>query len=550
VEDSETASARIPFRRCGVLTRLLTLAAIFSAELLVLSAVADGQELTNRGVLLGLLSGWGSWILRGIVGFAALFVTFGYLKSKATFDAVSRQLDTTPIRKSLAAGHLAAMGAVGVLTVTLYQSSTSGLPAELIAGSWLAAGIAAIALGACAAIPAGLWMRMVRGTGYLWLYTSIAVVAACLAGDASRTLWQPVARVTFGLVEGMLRIFVTDVKANPATMFIGTGSFEVEIAKECSGFEGAGLMLAFGVVWLCLFRKECRFPQALLLLPAGVVVIYLLNAVRIAALILIGNAGAREIALGGFHSQAGWIAFNIVALGFSVAARRASYFTLNQRHTESRDVATENPTAPYLVPFLMILGAGMVSGAMSGSFEWLYPLRFFAAAGALWVFRHRYSKLNWRVGWLGPAIGTGVFVLWVALDRLMGAQGANSMPHALGAASAGARNTWIAFRVLAATITVPIAEELAFRGFLMRRLISQDFESVAWTRFTWFSLLVSATLFGALHGNLWFAGIVAGLLYSFAVIRRGRIGEAIAAHATTNALLALYVLEYGQWHLW
>jgi CAAX prenyl protease-like protein len=186
----------------------------------------------------------------------------------------------------------------------------------------------------------------------------------------------------------------------------------------------------------------------------------------------------------------------------------------------------------------MILGAGMISGAMSGSFEWLYPLRFFAAAGALWVFRHRYSKLNWRVGWLGPAIGTGVFVLWVALDRLMGAQGANSMPHALGAASAGARNTWIAFRFLAATITVPIAEELAFR------------ESVAWTRFTWFSLLVSATLFGALHGNLWFAGIVAGLLYSFAVIRRGRIGEAIAAHATTNALLALYVLEYGQWHLW
>jgi exosortase E/protease (VPEID-CTERM system) len=546
----KASSSSVDLWKFGVLSRLLVLASIFSGELMVLSVVADGRELVNRGLLLGLLSGWGSWILRCIVGFSALFVTFGYLKSRATFDEISQRLAGLPISRGLLAAHFAAMVAVGALTLALFKSNISGAGGELVAGSWLAAGIAAIALGACAAIPAGLWMRMVRGTGYLWLYTSIAVVAACLAGDASRTLWQPVARVTFGLVEGLLRIFVSGVTANPATMSIGTGNFQVEIAKECSGFEGAGLMLAFGVVWLCLFRRECRFPQALLLLPAGVVVIYLLNAVRIAALILIGSAGAREIALGGFHSQAGWIAFNIVALGFSVAARRAPYFTLNQPHAESGDAATENPTAPYLVPFLMILGAGMVSGAMSGRFEWLYPLRFFAAGGALWVFRHRYSKLDWRVGWLGPAIGASVFVVWIALDRLGGAQGAEAMPQALAASSAGMRMMWIAFRVLAATITVPIAEELAFRGFLMRRLISQDFESVAWTRFTWFSLLVSATLFGALHGGLWFAGILAGLLYSFAVIRRGRIGEAIAAHATTNALLAVYVLAYGQWHLW
>ena len=99
--------------------------------------------------------------------------------------------------------------------------------------------------------------------------------------------------MTFRLVEWLLRLFASGVTANPATMIIGTGNFQVEIADQCSGFEGAGLMLAFGVVWLCLFRKECRFPQALLLVPAGVAVIYLLNAVRIAALILIGSAGAR-----------------------------------------------------------------------------------------------------------------------------------------------------------------------------------------------------------------------------------------------------------------
>ncbi len=112
-------------------------------------------------------------------------------------------------------------------------------------------------------------------------------------------------------------------------------------------------MLAFGVMWLWLFRRECRFPQALVLLPAGVATIYLLNAVRITALILIGNAGADKIAVGGFHSQAGWIAFNVVALGFSVAARRVPWLTTVARPAGGIiDRSSDNPAATYLLPFL------------------------------------------------------------------------------------------------------------------------------------------------------------------------------------------------------
>jgi exosortase E/protease (VPEID-CTERM system) len=548
---SESASSLpVSFQRFGVFPRLLTLAAIFIAELLAVTVVADGAELANRGNLLRFLAAWGPWILRGIVGFAGLFVTFGYLKSRETFDGISERLATIPIGRGLLAAHFCAMLLVGALTLALYKGNISGVQVDVIAGTWLIAGAAAIILAAFAVIPPALWIQMVRGTGYLSLYTTVAVIAACVVGNSGRMLWRPLGRVTFGLVEGLLRLFASGVTADPARMIIGTGKFRVEIADQCSGFEGAGLMLAFGVVWLVLFRKECRFPQALLLIPAGVLVMYLLNAVRIAALVLIGSAGAVDIAVGGFHSQAGWIAFNLVALGFSIAARRAPYFTLNPPHAEHLDKSTENPTAAYLVPFLTILGAGMISGALSGKFEWLYPLRFFAASGALWAFRGRYRNLNWRVGWLGPAIGAGVFVLWIALDRLTSASGANAMPAALAASSSAVRITWLTFRVLAATVTVPIAEELAFRGFLLRRFVSKDFESVPFTRFTWFALLASSALFGALHGSLWFAGIVAGLLYAFAVIRRGRIGEAAAAHATTNALLAAYVLAYGQWHLW
>jgi hypothetical protein len=33
-------------------------------------------------------------------------------------------------------------------------------------------------------------------------------------------------------------------------------------------------------------------------------------------------------------------------------------------------------------------------------------------------------------------------------------------------------------------------------------------------------------------------------------MRTNKLGESIAAHATTNALLAVYVLLFGRWQLW
>jgi CAAX prenyl protease-like protein len=99
-------------------------------------------------------------------------------------------------------------------------------------------------------------------------------------------------------------------------------------------------------------------------------------------------------------------------------------------------------------------------------------------------------------------------------------------------------------------VTVPIAEELAFRGFLMRRLVSADFESVDWRRWAFFPVLISSVAFGLLHGDRWLAGTIAGVLYAAALRWRGRIGDAVAAHAVTNALLAAWVLISGHWGLW
>jgi exosortase E/protease (VPEID-CTERM system) len=391
--------------------------------------------------------------------------------------------------------------------------------------------------------PATLWAKLARSTGKLWLYTSAASIGACVLGEESRRLWEPAAKLTFRLVRLILSPFLSDMILQPDRLRLGTQRFTVIISPECSGLEGVGLLLIFGAIWLVLFREEIRFPQSLVLLPAGVLVLFSLNAVRLAVLILIGNAGAREIALGGFHSQAGWIAFNAVAFGLSIAARRAPWFSL--RVPSVRESVPDATTA-YLLPFLGILAAGILSRALSGNFEWLYSLRFFAAVAALWIFRKSYFELEWKLGWAAPLLGALAFLIWIALSP----RGSTSMPTPLANASAGLRILWIAFRVLGAVVTVPVAEELAFRGYLLRRLISPHFDSVPFRTFTWFSLLLSSLIFGILHGGLWIAGVAAGVLYALAARREGRLTDAIIAHATTNGILAIYVLVYQKWALW
>jgi exosortase E/protease (VPEID-CTERM system) len=524
--------------------RLVLLGAAFSLELLAVTLWLDNAILIGSYGLSGFIGAWGAWILRAVVGFVVFFLTFCWLKYKPALLTISREAVASGINWPFLWAHLAAIAVFASLSSRLYGSPESGGISDPLALVWLATGLAAIACGAFAVLHPNLWLRIASSTGHMWMIALIAVLLACLGGNASRSLWPWAARITFQLTRLLLIPFIPNLIVNPAMMQIGTARFPVEIAPQCSGLEGIGLMLAFGLTWLTLFRKECRFPQALLLLPAGIVLIFLLNSVRIAALILIGNAGAERIALGGFHSQAGWMIFNLVALGITMASSQVPWLS------SARPAASiENPTAAWLMPFVTILAAGMIARALTGDFEWLYPLRFFAAAATLVFFRRRYLSLDWRIDWAAPVIGLVVFILWIGLDRFV-STAPEAMPSALATATPWARNAWIAFRVLAAVVTVPVAEELAFRGFLYRRLLSADFESVSLRRFSWLAMLVSSVIFGMLHGSRWFAGTVAGGFYALAMLRRGRIGDAVLAHATTNALIAANVLALHSWHLW
>jgi exosortase E/protease (VPEID-CTERM system) len=228
-------------------------------------------------------------------------------------------------------------------------------------------------------------------------------------------------------------------------------------------------------------------------------------------------------------------------------------------------LADTNLAAVYLLPFLAILAAGMLAQAVSDGFEWLYALRLFAALGVFYAYRRQYRRMDWRFGWLGIAAGVAVFALWVLLDRVIGREeifrnaiggaptsGAvlTSVGEGLARLSRSQRAVWIAVRTVAAVTTVPLAEELAFRGFIARRILSPNVEGVSYRSLSLVAILVSSLAFGILHGRMWLAGMIAGMVFARVAKLRGRLGEAVAAHATANLLIALWVIARGDYSLW
>ena len=523
------------------------LVALFLGEALVASLLLDGDAPVARAAWLAVLvHSWGGWVARLAIASCAIFVTFSFLRYQPALRSLAARAGE-PFRWGWLGLHFASIAIFSLASLGVFPAVP--MPAresDMAAVAWIFAAIAAIASAGLAFLPWKFWLGMVRVTGRLWLY---AVAAAALTGASTnlfRSMWDGASHITFRLVQLLLSLFVSDLVIQPDRRLIGTHRFTAIISEQCSGLEGIGLLLVFGCVWLILFRHEARFPQALILFPLGVVTLFLLNAIRITGLILIGNTGARDIAAGGFHSQAGWIAFNSVAFGSSIAARRWRWISARECLPPAAETSTA--TTVFLAPFLAILAAGMISRASSGAFEWLYPIRVLAALAALWVFRHSFRHLDWGVSRVAVAVGFAVFILWVTVDHLL--TGTSSMPMALAGTAAPLRYGWIGLRLVGAVVTVPIAEELAFRGFVLRRLVNADFESVGFQTTTWAAVLGSSVLFGLMHGGHWMLATLAGTMYAFLIRRTGRFGDAVIAHALTNGLIAGYVLMFDQWQLW
>jgi len=211
-------------------------------------------------------------------------------------------------------------------------------------------------------------------------------------------------------------------------------------------------------------------------------------------------------------------------------------------------VRETRPALALLVPLLVLFGCSLVVSAVSTTFVALYPLIVLPTALALWHFRGYYAPLAGRPSWQAILTGVIVFAVWMSLvvpdngDGTKLAAKLAQMPLWLSA-------VWLAIRVMGSVIVVPMAEELAFRGYLIRKLVARDFEQVRPGHFTWLSFVVSSLLFGLLHHS-WIAGTLAGAGFAVALYQRGQLRDAIVAHMTSNALIAVWVIAFGMWSLW
>jgi len=537
---SSVAATEITKFQFGLAARLSVIAVVFLAEKTLLNSLIDFHRPL---AMLGLSNV--AWLVhyQGMpffVVFAAATALLAYMRGPERFMPVDAAIRAARPRVAWILAHVCIAASLVPMSHSLYRfGSTPPLLAAFVT-LWAALGLVAVASAFLAMARWPQWLAVSRVLGPIWYYAAVIGLLSCAAIFVSQGLWEATASVTFSLVRQLLSPIFHSIRE------LGTENFTISVAQACSGLEGIGLIIAFTSAWLFYFRHDYRFPHALLLIPLGAVVIFGLNAVRIALLLLIGNAGYVEIASYGFHSQAGWITFIAASCGIAIGSQKVRWVC--RRAPEATRVATDNPTTAFLLPFIVLLGVGIVSKALSGRFETLYPVRLVAGGAALWLCRPKLAALNWQWSWRGPVAGVAVFGFWILAAHYL--LPLRDIPVQLASLPPLARSTWIASRVFTASLIVPFIEELAYRGYLMRRLTNEEFAVVPFQRVRYSALIITSILFGLGHGALWMPGIVAGLAFGWIAIRQGSIGEAVAAHATCNALIAACVLEFGQWQLW
>lgn len=217
---------------------------------------------------------------------------------------------------------------------------------------------------------------------------------------------------------------------------------------------------------------------------------------------------------------------------------------------EFRKKLAESPEYARCAPFLIFVVITVLGGYLPGDWKfWMYTGKTILGAWFVWEMRRYVAEMRWKLSWEAVVVGVLVFVMWVGIDPFYPKISAffkdteESIWNPFARFGEGSMLAWtlIVIRILGMTFVVPPLEEVFFRSFLYRYVIRYDFQSVALTKFDGVALTLTVLLFASEHFQ-WLAGILCGLAYQLLVLRKGRIGDAMTAHAITNLMLGVYVV--------
>ncbi|MEP3637644.1 MAG: exosortase E/protease, VPEID-CTERM system [Paracoccaceae bacterium] len=349
-----------------------------------------------------------------------------------------------------------------------------------------------------------------------------------------RPLWRldTIADWTFSAVVQVIGILGIEAESFPEDKIIGADGFYINVAPVCSGVEGIALVILFVSIYLRLFRQNLRFPRAFLLYPIGIAASVAFNVVRISALLAIGLNGNPELAVGGFHSHAGWLMFTLVALGIITLAQSVPAL---QKAATTGATQTAAPIAPLplfqdpivarILPFAIFMLSALPASALVNVPGVVYPVRVVLMTAVLALFWRVYKAMPWRIDPVSIFVGLAIGAMWV----LIPVEPSDAVPY--GALSGGLLVAWYVLRGFGTMILVPIIEELFFRGYLESRL--RRGPSIGWAIF---AAVITAGLFAALHDR-WAEAFAAGLAFSWVMHRSRNVSDPIIAHMAANALV-------------
>ena len=206
--------------------------------------------------------------------------------------------------------------------------------------------------------------------------------------------------------------------------------------------------------------------------------------------------------------------------------------------------------SPYLFPFGLFAVLTYAGALLHLPMPAIYPLKtFLVAVSLVWLWKYYGSEIRAQWDFLAVLAGGAVFFVWVGLEGWYPPLGGAAVSSASEFSYQDAGIIFIAIRMIGAVLIVPVMEEIFWRSFAMRFLIDSRFKSIELGKYTWFSFLVVAVAFGLEHQR-WLPGIIAGMVYAGVLYRTKNLFSPILAHAVTNLLLGIYVLQSGRFGFW
>ena len=227
------------------------------------------------------------------------------------------------------------------------------------------------------------------------------------------------------------------------------------------------------------------------------------------------------------------------------------------------------PEIPRVLPFVLFLLLGSLQGKLfPGSEYWLYATKTVLVGWMLWALRGLLAEVKWAFSWEGLAVGVVIAVLWIGLSGHVPTLGdiwnagqklvTGKVPEpakpelpwnpvAFFGDNAALGWAFVLVRVLGRSLVVPPMEEVFYRSFFYRYIVSPKFQDVALGQWHSVAFVVTSVIFGLAHPDDWLPGVLCGAAYQWLVLRKKRLGDAMLAHSTTNLLISIYAIATNQW---